>query len=316
MEKQDLTTEVENKELGKERLENLITVIISTKNRLEDLKRALISLRSQTLPHKVIVIDDNSDDGTSMHIKSFFPEVSLYTHAESKGYIVRRNEAVNLSQTPYVLSIDDDCVLENINTLDELASFCWRTKSVAVAWPHVDVRASDVVNNLSPANELWQACTFKGCSFVVNKNKFIELGGFRTSFIHQGEEEDFCIRLLDAGLPVLLGSGTPVYHYESPIRSWKRMDYFGSRNLILFAFFNVPLLFLPVQLFLSAAKSIIYGFKIKRPYQKFVGVMHGFRDGFRLIGKERRPVTLKTFFHYRKLKKGHQFLQRTEKSIN
>lgn len=310
MKKQQLITEVADKQVEKDGLDNLVTVIISTKNRLEDLKRALASLRSQTLPHKVIVIDDNSDDGTSGYIKSFFPEVFLHTHTESKGYIVRRNEAVHLSQTPYVLSIDDDCVLESPTTLNELASFCLRTKSVAVAWPHIDVRASNAVNNFAPPDELWQSCTFKGCSFVINRNKFIELGGFRTSFIHQGEEEDFCIRLLDSGFPVLLGTGTPIYHYESPIRSWKRMDYFGSRNLILFAFFNVPFLFLPVQLFLSAIKSILFGFKIKRPYQKFRGVMHGFRDGFRLLGKERRPVAIKTFLRYRKLKKGHQFLQK------
>ena len=50
----------------------------------------------------------------------------------------------------------------------------------------------------------------------------------------------FCIRLLDACHPVLLGTGTAISHYESPKRSWKRMDYYGSRNLMLFAFFNVP----------------------------------------------------------------------------
>jgi hypothetical protein len=88
------------------------------------------------------------------------------------------------------------------------------------------------------------------------------------------------------------------------------MDYYGSRNLILFAFFNVPLLFLPVQLVLSATKSILYGFKIKRPYQKFLGVVHGFRDGFKLMRTERSPVSLKTFLRYRELKKGHQLIKR------
>ncbi len=290
-------------------LDNLITVIISTKNRSKDLERALLSLRNQSLLHKVIVIDDNSDDGTSEYVRSAFPEVFLHSHNESKGYIVRRNEGVALAETPYVLSIDDDCVLESSEILFQLASFCSTTKSAAIAWPHVDVRTSSVASNLAPVNELWQACTFKGCSFIVNKSRFIELGGFRTNFIHQGEEEDFCIRLLDKGFPVLLGFGHPIHHYESPVRSWKRMDYFGSRNLILFAFFNVPLVFLPVQLFLSAIKSIAFGFKIKRPYQKSLGVLHGFRDGFRLMRNERKPVSTKTFLQYRKLKKRHQFLR-------
>ena len=312
MKKNELLIEPENSEISPNKLEDLITVIISTKNRWQDLERALLSLRNQNLAHKVIVIDDNSDDGTSDNIKSLFPEVVLYTHNESKGYIVRRNEAINLAQTPYVLSIDDDCVLENNRTIYDLAVFCSQTNSAAIAWPHIDVRSSDEVNNYAPSKELWQSCTFKGCSFIVDKKIFIEAGGFRSNFVHQGEEEDFCIRLLNRGFPVLLGSGSPIYHYESPRRNWSRMDYYGSRNLILFAFFNVPLLFLPVQLVLSATKSVLYGFKIKRPYQKFLGVVHGFRDGFRLMKTERKPVSSKTFLKYRKLKKGHQLIKRFE----
>ena len=312
MEKNELLTNREDSKIRANNLGDLITVIISTKNRWQDLQRALLSLRNQTLAHKVIVIDDNSDDGTSDNVKSLFPEVFLSTHNESKGYIIRRNEAVSLAQTPYVLSIDDDCVLENDTTIYELAVFCSNTNSAAVAWPHIDVRKSDEVNNYAPPKELWQSCTFKGCAFIVDKKIFIESGGFRANFVHQGEEEDFCIRLLNRGFPVLLGSGNPIYHYESPRRNWSRMDYYGSRNLILFAFFNVPLLFLPVQLVLSATKSILYGFKIKRPYQKFLGVVHGFRDGFRLMKTERKPVSSKTFLRYRKLKKGHQLIKRFE----
>ena len=310
MEKNELLIKSGDSKICANNLGDLITVIISTKNRWQDLQRALVSLKNQTLAHKVIVIDDNSDDGTSDNVKSLFPEVVLYTHTESKGYIVRRNEAVRHAQTPYVLSIDDDCVLENDTTIYELAVFCFQTKSAAIAWPHIDVRSSDEVNNYAPAKELWQSCTFKGCSFIVDKKIFIDSGGFRSTFVHQGEEEDFCIRLLNRGFPVLLGSGNPIYHYESPRRNWSRMDYYGSRNLILFAFFNVPLLFLPVQLVLSATKSILYGFKIKRPYQKFLGVVHGFRDGFRLMRTERSPVSLKTFLRYRELKKGHQLIKR------
>jgi glycosyltransferase involved in cell wall biosynthesis len=97
-----------NSKILKNNLEDLITVIISTKNRWHDLEQALVSLRKQTVKAKVIVIDDNSEDGTSENVRSHFPEISLYTHKESKGYIVRRNEAIRLAQTPYVLSLDDD----------------------------------------------------------------------------------------------------------------------------------------------------------------------------------------------------------------
>ncbi|HZF65908.1 MAG TPA: glycosyltransferase family A protein, partial [Chitinophagaceae bacterium] len=275
-----------------EDLADLITVVISTKNRWPDLQRALESLRKQTLPHRVIVMDDNSDDGTSEEIKMNYREVELYRFDQSAGYIVRRNEAIRLAKTAYVLSIDDDCTLDAPETLGQIASFCQRTHCAAVAWPYVDVNVSSTVQSIAPDNRLWQACTFKGCAFVVLRDTFLKLGGFRQSFVHQGEEEDFCIRLLDAGYPVLLGAGHAINHHESPKRSWERMDFFGSRNLILFAFFNIPYRFLPIQLAGSAIKSFLWGFKIKRPYHKSRGVLHGFRDGLKMMPKERKAVSV------------------------
>jgi GT2 family glycosyltransferase len=288
---------------GKE-LKDLITVIISTKNRWSSLEKALLSLQKQTLQCKIIVMDDHSEDGTSEQIKINFPKIDLYSFEESKGYIVRRNEAIKLAKTIYVLSIDDDCILENETILNEITIFCSRTNCAALAWPHIDVHTSAAVQNHAPTEALWQVCTFKGCSFVVHRHHFIETGGFRSVLIHQGEEEDFCIRLLNKGLPVILGRGHAIHHYESPKRNFDRMDFYGSRNLLLFAFFNVPIFFLPVQLLISSFKCILYGFKIKRPFQKTRGVLHGIIDGMKLIKQERRAVSVKTFIKYRRLKTG------------
>lgn len=288
------------------KLDDLITVIISTKNRWPDLHKALLSLRNQSLKHQVLVLDDHSDDGTYENVKQLFPEVTLYTYTESAGYIVRRNEAVKLAQTPYVLSIDDDCALENPNILCQIAQFCISTDCAAVAWPYIDITLSPAVRDISPGDGLWQSHTFKGCSFVVKREIFLKIGGFRTSFFHQGEEEDYCIRLLEQGYPVFLGKGNAIHHYESPKRSWERMDFYGSRNLMLFAIFNVPLIYLPAQLVGSAIKSFLYGFKIRRPYHKSRGVLYGFLDGFKLAMKERKPVSTKTYLKYRELKKQYQ----------
>ena len=293
----------QNQELGQ-----MLTVIISTKNRWPDLEKALQSLRQQQLRHEVIVMDDHSEDGTAEKVKEFFPDIRLYSFGESKGYILRRNEAVGLAHTPYVLSIDDDCVLQEPDLLLQIADFCRRTGCEALAWPFIDVHRNSGIQSKSPDERLWQCHTFKGCAFVVKRESFIRLGGFRTSFVHQGEEEDYCIRLLNQGYPVLLGSGDPILHYESPKRSWERMDFYGSRNLILFAFFNVPLVFLPLQFVTSALKSILFGFRIRRPYQKTRGVWHGVVDGIRMLSRERSAVRMQTYRDYLRLKKKYKLV--------
>jgi GT2 family glycosyltransferase len=298
----------------KDKLNRLITVIISTKNRWSDLEKALLSLRQQSLRHKLIIMDDNSFDGTSKKVKAFFPEAELHSFDVSMGYIVRRNQAIRLSQTPYILSIDDDCILENAEILSEMAIFCLKSKSKAVAWPYIDFNLNSI--RYSQSKGIFQVHSFTGCAFLVQREKFLEIGGFRECFIHQGEEEDFCIRLLQNGYPVLIGNGNAITHNESLKRSWERMDYFGSRNLILFAFFNVPFALLPMQLALSAFKSIIFGFKLRRPYHKIRGVFAGFKDGIKYCSKERKPVSVKTYLQYRKLKKNYFLLSKKNQFLD
>ena len=74
------------------------------------------------------------------------------------------------------------------------------------------------------------------CSFGV--------GGYREALVHQGEEGDYCLRMLDAGFIVRLGSADPIHHFESPRRDFRRMDYFGVRNAVLFVWQNVPMPYL------------------------------------------------------------------------
>jgi hypothetical protein len=64
----------------------------------------------------------------------------------------------------------------------------------------------------------------------------------------------------------------------------------------------------------SAFKSILYGFKIHRPYQKTRGVFYGIIDGIRLFRTERKSVSVATFLKYRKLKKNFVLLNSPDKS--
>lgn len=266
------------------------------------MRKALDSLMVQTVIPEIIVIDDGSDDGTSSMVKTDYPGVVLISHDCSKGLIVRRNEGVVIASNRYVLSIDDDCVLENEEIIREMCDFVFLNNPAAVAWPYIDVSYGPDVRNAAPDEAIWETFSFRGCSFLVDKSIFLAVGGFRENFIHQGEEEDLCIRIIGEGGHVVLGKGHPVHHYESPRRNLARMDYYGSRNLVLFSFFNLPFPFNFIQAMGSSLNSAIYGFKIKRPVGKIRGVFGGWKD----IWKHRfsiKPVSTSTYFRFRKLKK-------------
>src|SRR3954449_3078332 len=69
------------------------TVVITTRNRSGDLMKALASCQEQTVAVEVIVIDDASTDQTAMDVRDGFPDATLITNPEPRGYIVGRNHA-------------------------------------------------------------------------------------------------------------------------------------------------------------------------------------------------------------------------------
>lgn len=284
------------------------TVLVTTKNRCEDLRRALRSVLTQEgAVVEVLVIDDGSTDGTAEMVRSEFPSVRLERRQESKGLIVRRNEGARLAQAPVIFSIDDDAEFTAPDSVAcTLADFD-HPRIGAVAIPFVNVlqdpeilpRAHNVVSS-----QRWIADAYIGTAHAIRREIFIGLGGYREHFVHQGEEGDYCLRMLNAGYVVRVGRAKPIHHYESPVRSIARMDFYGRRNDVLFTLHNVPSSNLPFHL----AGTLINGFrtaiKARHPLRQFAGLTAGFWQGTRRWAQgERRPVERGIYRLHRSLKK-------------
>lgn len=89
--------------------EKLVTAIITTRNRINLLKRAINSVLAQTYPNiEIIVVDDGSDDGTSAYCKDL-PITYIYIpKSESKGGNYARNQGIIAAQGEYIAFLDDD----------------------------------------------------------------------------------------------------------------------------------------------------------------------------------------------------------------
>src|SRR5437667_10630570 len=88
----------------------IASVVITTKNRRDELFDAVSSAISQSVPVEVLVIDDGSTDGTAEMVRTQFPSVRLEQSKMSLGYIVQRNRAAQLASGRFVFSIDDDAI--------------------------------------------------------------------------------------------------------------------------------------------------------------------------------------------------------------
>ena len=100
------------------------SIVITTKNRLNLLKRAIDSVLSQTVPCEIIVADDCSTDGTEEYCRSLESRVTYYRNSSNPSRSVTVNAGVRIAKGDWIKLLDDD---------DYLTSDCIEEMTEAIA---------------------------------------------------------------------------------------------------------------------------------------------------------------------------------------
>lgn len=88
-----------------------VTVIIPNLNGMKYLDGCLASLRRQTLKEfGVILLDNGSQDGSAEFVRRHYPEVRVRRFRENTGFCHAVNEGIRMSDTPYVILLNNDVV--------------------------------------------------------------------------------------------------------------------------------------------------------------------------------------------------------------
>lgn len=110
------------------------------------------------------------------------------------------------------------------------------------------------------------------------------------------------MRMLNAGWITRCGNADPIYHFESPRRSWARMDFYGARNKVLYAWHNVPFPRVVSHLAGTTAKTLIHTLKPGRFWTRLRGLLAGYLFCARARSR-RLPVTMETYCLIQELKR-------------
>ena len=278
-----------------------VSIVITTKNRCDELRAAVSSALRQSVQSEVLVVDDGSTDGTAEMVRTEFPAVRLERSAQSLGLIVQRNRAARLASGAILFSLDDDAEFSTQHVVEEALKDFDDPRVGAVAIPYIEPRKGSQLRQVAPEPcGTWITDAFVGTAHAVRRDVFLKLGGYRDHLVHQGEESDYCIRMLDAGYVVRLGRSDPIKHWESPKRDVRRMDFYGVRNAILFVWQNVPWSVLPVYLAVTTFNCLRWSFEPKRLWVRLKGVLVGYRDSAKY---RRAPVSTSAYQLYRELRK-------------
>src|SRR5260221_8669501 len=89
-----------------------VSVTIVTFNSGRFIKRCLESVLAQRYPHRdIIVIDNNSTDGTVDILEQFEDRCTVVYNDENRGFAAAQNQAIALSVGDWVLTLNPDVLL-------------------------------------------------------------------------------------------------------------------------------------------------------------------------------------------------------------
>lgn len=90
-----------------------VTIQIVTWNSLKYLPECLKSIMAQTYRDwQILVVDNNSQDGTVDFLKNNFPEIGIFRNNRNLGFSRAHNQGIRLLSSPYVVVCNPDIVLD------------------------------------------------------------------------------------------------------------------------------------------------------------------------------------------------------------
>jgi glycosyltransferase involved in cell wall biosynthesis len=293
------------------------SILITTKNRKDELRKAIQSSLAQTAAVEVVVIDDGSTDGTADMVRSEFPQVKLDRSETSLGLIAQRNRGADLASSPVIISIDDDCVFPSIHTVEQTLVELDDPRIGVVAMPMINILQNQTVCNLAPDGQrMYVSAAFNGGAHAMRRDLFIRLGRYRAFLWRQGEESDFAIRMLEAGYVVRMGRADPIHHMESPNRNRPLILFYVARCNLLYAWWNVPMPFLPIHMAGTTLNLLKFGLRERCLWPILKGLGRGYIDCLRHF-RQRRPVRRKSYRLMRRIvRRGAMPLEEIQPLLN
>jgi hypothetical protein len=257
-------------------------------------------LRNDRPAFDLVMIDNASTDGSVEMTLQRFPMVKVIRHDTNMGYSAAYDEAIRALDYPFMVLLNNDTIVEP-NWLWELFMASVHEENVAACGSRILLMDRETVDHggglftligsgvdvgkwtRAPVQSAipWETGYGCGCSLLIRRKAYIDVGGFDRGYGYYHEDVDLCWRFRLSGYSVLHVPRSVVYHHlgggrrlhidENP---WK--VYHCEKNRLVNVIKNTGPLRLGAALLLSLAYDAV---RVKR------FVTTGRRDLLTALGK-------------------------------
>lgn len=256
-----------NKDLEEYKNPRSIDIVVPVFNALEDVKKCLFSLEKNTenFNVKIFVVNDGSEFETTEWLRNYCAGNSIFNlieHEKNLGYTKAVNTGLRASNADYVITQNSDTIVSKgwlsglIHCIESNPNLgIVGPLSNAASWQNVpylyDETKAFAVNEIpngysvdemaelvrSASTRMYPRLPFaNGFCFMIKKAVLKKIGFMdEENFpIGYGEENDFCIRAMDAGFEIAIADDTYVFHAKSKSfghENRKKLSQQGTENL-------------------------------------------------------------------------------------
>jgi hypothetical protein len=229
-----------------------LSISIVNFNTKEPLRRCLNSIQENIkgLSYEVIVVDNNSVDGSVQMLRDEFGFVKLIANQENKGATKAKNQSFTEAKGKYILILDSDIEILQ-RTVEEMFDFMENNPSVGILGPKVLFPNGQMQHSCNKsAPNLWSAFINKffffanlryrfyrskmgdlylkrrynkpeefvwlgGMCLLVRKELIRQIGGMDENFFIYYDDTDVCLRAKNSGWKVYYLPSASVIHHMS-----------------------------------------------------------------------------------------------------
>lgn len=191
------------------------TVMITTRNRREELRRTLGKLRElRPQPEEILVCADGCTDDTVAMVRTEFLECTLLENASSRGSVFSRDRMLRQAKGEIVVSLDDDSYPIDADFLALLTN-AWARHPEADVITFVELRGEEAVPS-GPGTDLTQGryvAAYPNCAAAMRRSPYGLTASFPVAFGHMYEEPDYALQCYAMGRGVWFDPSLRVRHH-------------------------------------------------------------------------------------------------------